>query len=63
MKGQVQTRHKEDILTMRMVKHCNRMPREMANALSLEIFKCQLDRALSNLIKLKTYTLNAWGVD
>lgn len=62
MKGQVQTRYKEDILTMRVVKHCNRMPREVVHAPSLEIFKFRLDRALSNLIKLKTCSMHR-GVD
>ncbi|KFP09546.1 hypothetical protein Z169_08339, partial [Egretta garzetta] len=36
--------------TMRVVKHWNRLPREVVDAPSLEIFKARLDRALSNLI-------------
>jgi len=36
--------------TMRSVKHWNRFPREVAEALSLETFKARLDGALSNLI-------------
>ena len=35
---------------MRVVKHWNRMPREVVDAPSLETFKASLDRALSNLI-------------
>jgi len=35
---------------MRVVRHCNRLPRNIANAPSLEVFKVRLDRALSNLI-------------
>jgi len=35
--------------TMRVVKHWNRLPREAADASSLETFKVRLDRALSNL--------------
>jgi len=35
---------------MRMVKHCNRLPREAVEAPSLEKLKAELDGALSNLI-------------
>ena len=35
---------------MRVVKHWNRMPREVLDAPSLETFKVRLDGALSNLI-------------
>ena len=35
---------------MRVVKHWNRLPREVVEALSLETFKTRLDRALSYLI-------------
>ena len=37
-------------LTIRMVKHWNRLPREVVDALSLETFKVSVDQALSNLI-------------
>jgi len=36
--------------TMRVVKHWNRLPREVVDVLWLETFKAKLDRALSNLI-------------
>ncbi|KFR17238.1 hypothetical protein N306_02010, partial [Opisthocomus hoazin] len=36
--------------TMRVVKHWNRLPREMVDAPSLETFKARLDAALSNLV-------------
>ncbi|KFZ67287.1 hypothetical protein N338_12164, partial [Podiceps cristatus] len=36
--------------TMRVVKHWNRLPREIVEAPSLETFKARLDGALSNLI-------------
>jgi len=35
---------------MRVVKHWNGLPREGADAPSLEVFKDRLDKALSNLI-------------
>ena len=41
---------RKTIFTMRVVKHCNRLPREVVDAPSLETFKARLDRALSNLI-------------
>ena len=34
---------------MRVVKHWNRLPREVVEATSLETFKARLDGALSNL--------------
>ena len=36
--------------TGRVVKHWNRLPREVVDALSLEVFKARLDGALSNLV-------------
>jgi len=36
--------------TMRVVKHWNRLPREVVDAPPLETFKATLDRGLSNLI-------------
>jgi len=34
---------------MRVMRHWKRLPREALDALSLEVFKASLDRALSNL--------------
>ena len=36
--------------TVRVVRHCNRLPREAVAAPSLEVFKARLDGALSNLV-------------
>ncbi|KFP18574.1 hypothetical protein Z169_12716, partial [Egretta garzetta] len=41
---------RKKFFTMRVVKHWNRLPREVVEAPSLEIFKARLDGALSNLI-------------
>jgi len=47
---------------MRVVKHWNRLPREVVEALSLETFKTRLNGALSNLIELKISMLAAGGL-
>ncbi|KFP11292.1 hypothetical protein Z169_05062, partial [Egretta garzetta] len=41
---------RKKFFTMRVVKHWNRLPREVVEAPSLESFKARLDGALSNLI-------------
>ncbi|KFQ98213.1 hypothetical protein Y956_04171, partial [Nipponia nippon] len=41
---------RKKFFTMRVVKHWNRLPREVVGAPSLETFKARLDGALSNLI-------------
>ena len=38
------------IFTVWVVKHCNRLPRDVVDDPSLETLKVRLDRALSNLI-------------
>ena len=37
--------------TERMVRHWSKLPREVVNASSLEVFKARLDGALSSLVK------------
>jgi len=46
---------------LRVVKHWLRLPREVVDGPSLEIFKVRLDGVLSNLIQLKM--LVAGGMD
>ncbi|KFP20471.1 hypothetical protein Z169_09561, partial [Egretta garzetta] len=41
---------RKQFFTVRVVKHWNRLPREVVEAPSLETFKARLDGALSNLI-------------
>ncbi|KFP20030.1 hypothetical protein Z169_06494, partial [Egretta garzetta] len=41
---------RKKFLTMRVVKHWHRLPREVVEAPSLETFKARLDGALSTLI-------------
>jgi len=41
---------RKKFFTIRVVKHWNRLPREVVEAPSLETFKTRLDGALSNLI-------------
>ncbi|KFM06088.1 hypothetical protein AS27_09280, partial [Aptenodytes forsteri] len=41
---------REKFFTVRVVRHWNRLPREVMDAPSLEVFKARLDGALSNLV-------------
>ena len=47
---------------MRVVKHWNRLPREVVDAPSLQTFKARLDGALSNLVWVKMSMLTAGGL-
>ncbi|GAB0176015.1 hypothetical protein GRJ2_000066700 [Grus japonensis] len=41
---------RKKFFTVRVVRHWNRLPREVVDAPSLEVFKARLDGALSNLV-------------
>jgi len=47
---------------MRLLKHWNRLPREVVEVPSPETFKARLDRALSNLVWLMMSLLTAGGL-
>ena len=49
--------------TIRLLRHWNMLPRNVVEALSLEIFKARLDRALSNLIYLQVSLFIAGELD
>ncbi|KFM14028.1 hypothetical protein AS27_12672, partial [Aptenodytes forsteri] len=40
----------QKFITVRVVRHWNRLPREAVDAPSLEVFKARLDGALSNMV-------------
>ncbi|KFW76555.1 hypothetical protein N305_03681, partial [Manacus vitellinus] len=41
---------RKKFFTLRVIRHWNRLPREVMDAPSLKTFKARLDRALSNLV-------------
>jgi len=61
--SRLQLAMRKKFFTLTVVKHWPRMPREMGDAPSLEIFKARLDGALSNLIQWKMSPLIAGGLD
>ncbi|GAB0176276.1 hypothetical protein GRJ2_000092800 [Grus japonensis] len=48
--GQFRLDVRKKFLTVRVVRHWNRLPREAADAPSLEVFKTRLDEALGNVV-------------
>jgi len=50
---------RKKFFTVKVVKHCNRLPREVVEAPSLKTFKVRLDGALSTWIQFKMTLLPA----
>ncbi|KFP51475.1 hypothetical protein N323_01683, partial [Cathartes aura] len=48
--GRFRLNVRKKFFTVRVVRHWNRLPREAADAPSLEVFKARLDGALSSLV-------------
>ncbi|KGL94014.1 hypothetical protein N301_04510, partial [Charadrius vociferus] len=48
--GRVRLNIRKKFFTCRVVRHWNRLPREVVEAPSLEAFKARLDVALGNLV-------------
>jgi len=55
-------RFRLNFITVRVVRHWNRLFREVVGAPSLETFKVRLDGGLSNLIELKMSLFTAGGL-
>ncbi|KFM08244.1 hypothetical protein AS27_09946, partial [Aptenodytes forsteri] len=48
--GRFRLDSRKKFFTVRVVRHWHKLPREVVDAPSLEVFKARLDEALSNLV-------------
>ena len=49
-KGRFRLEIRKKFFTVRVLRHWNRLPRDVMDSLCLEAFKARLDGALSNLV-------------
>jgi len=61
--GRLRLDIRKKFFTMRMVKHCPRLPREAVAAPSLAVFKARLDGVLNTLGWWKMSPLMAGGLE
>jgi len=54
---------RKNFFTLRETEHWNRLPREVVESLSLEIFKTQLDEVLCSLLWVTLFRQGGWTRD